>query len=60
MIVELKTYSDYKPSGVEWLGDVPAHWRQLHGRACYYEKKIPNTGMQETTVLSLTRLIHEL
>ena len=54
MIAELKTYSDYKPSGVEWLGDVPAHWRQLHGRACYYEKKIPNTGMQETTVLSLS------
>ena len=21
-----KPYSDYKPSGVEWLGDVPAHW----------------------------------
>ena len=20
-------YPDYKPSGVEWLGDVPAHWR---------------------------------
>ena len=19
-------YNDYKPSGVEWLGDVPAHW----------------------------------
>ena len=22
----LRTYPDYKPSGVEWLGDVPAHW----------------------------------
>ena len=22
----LKPYPDYKPSGVEWLGDVPAHW----------------------------------
>ena len=21
-----KPYPDYKPSGVEWLGDVPAHW----------------------------------
>lgn len=52
--LNLKSYSQYKPSGVEWLGDVPAHWRQLHGRACYYEKKIPNIGMQETTVLSLS------
>ena len=23
----LEPYPDYKPSGVEWLGDVPAHWR---------------------------------
>ncbi len=23
---ELKPYPDYKPSGVEWLGDVPVHW----------------------------------
>lgn len=47
-------YNDYKPSGVEWLGDVPAHWKQMHGKACYYEKEIPNIGMQETTVLSLS------
>ena len=26
MIVDLKPYPAYKPSGVEWLGDVPAHW----------------------------------
>ena len=50
----LKPYPTYKPSGVEWLGDMPAHWRQLPGRACYYEQKISNIGMQETTVLSLS------
>ena len=22
----LKPYPDYKPSGVDWLGDIPAHW----------------------------------
>ena len=26
MIESLESYPDYKPSGVEWLGDVPAHW----------------------------------
>ena len=26
MIADLKPYPVYKPSGVEWLGDVPAHW----------------------------------
>jgi len=24
---QLKPYPKYKPSGVEWLGDVPEHWR---------------------------------
>ena len=26
MTVNLKLYPAYKPSGVEWLGDVPEHW----------------------------------
>ena len=26
MIESLESYPAYKPSGVEWLGDVPAHW----------------------------------
>ena len=25
-MTELKSYRSYKPSGIEWLGDVPAHW----------------------------------
>ena len=54
MTHNLKPYPTYKPSGVKWLGDVPAHWRQLPGRACFSEKKIPNTGMKEATVLSLS------
>ena len=52
--MKLTPYSAYKPSDVKWLGNIPAHWEQLPGRACYYEKKSPNTGMQETTVLSLS------
>ena len=26
MTTDLKSYPAYKPSGVEWLGDVPEHW----------------------------------
>ena len=26
MIPQLKPYPQYKPSGIEWLGDVPEHW----------------------------------
>ncbi len=32
MTTKLKPYPKYKPSGIEWLGDVPMHWeiRRLH------------------------------
>ena len=53
-IIEVKRYPAYKDSGVPWLGDVPAHWSQLPGRACFREVKTPNTGLVETTVLSLS------
>ena len=43
-------YKSYKPSGVEWLGDVPEDWQVLPGRACLYENKDKNTGMQEKSL----------
>jgi type I restriction enzyme S subunit len=54
MIADLKPYPAYKDSGVPWLGNVPEHWTGLPGRSCFVERKIPNTGMVETTVLSLS------
>ena len=30
-------YPAYKPSGVEWLGNVPAHWEVLPSRAIFTE-----------------------
>lgn len=47
-------YDSYKDSGVEWIGDVPAQWRIEPGRQCLYENKDKNTGMRESTVLSLS------
>ena len=32
MVAELKPYPDYKDSGVEWLGAVPAHWEMERGK----------------------------
>ena len=54
MITDLKPYPRMKDSGVPWLGEVPSHWTLLPGRACYREKKVPNKGLTETTVLSLS------
>ena len=50
----LKPYRAIKDSCVPWLGEVPEHWKQLPGRACYRERQVPNTGLIETTVLSLS------
>ncbi len=33
----LHPYSTYKPSGVFWIGDVPAHWEVRPGRAIFQE-----------------------
>ena len=54
MIADLKPYLAMKDSGVPWLGEVPSHWTHLPGRACYREKRVPNKGLTETTVLSLS------
>lgn len=54
MISGLDSYQMTKDSHVSWLGDVPSHWRVLPGRACYVERTVPNTGMQEEQVLSLS------
>lgn len=54
MTTNLKPYPVMKESGIEWLGKVPEHWEVLPGRACLQEKKEPNTGMKEETVLSLS------
>lgn len=32
--MNLSPYPKYKPSGVEWLGDVPEHWHVKRGRFC--------------------------
>ena len=34
MIADLKPYPQMKDSGVEWLGDVPAHWRVMPLKWC--------------------------
>ena len=43
-----------KESGVPWLDEMPEHWKQLPGRACYRQRQVLNTGLIETTVLSLS------
>lgn len=32
-------YPDYKVSGVEWLGQVPAHWELVQGRRMFSQER---------------------
>lgn len=49
-----KAYPKYKDSGVEWLGEVPKHWKVAPGFSVVSERKEKNTGMARSKVLSLS------
>lgn len=52
--MEFSAYSEYKHSGVEWLGEVPRHWDVVRFGKIFDENKRKNLGMKETNVLSLS------
>jgi type I restriction enzyme, S subunit len=47
-------HESYKPSGVNWIGDIPAHWDMRPGFTCFEENKDRNKNLIEKTVLSLS------
>jgi type I restriction enzyme S subunit len=49
-----ETYSEYKDSGIEWLGEIPREWGVLKGKFVFKNKKEINVGMKNDNVLSLT------
>lgn len=50
----MERYSEYKDSGVKWLGQIPSHWEMLPGLAVFEENKEKNSELSENTVLSLS------
>ena len=47
------SYPDYKPSGVQWLGDVPTHWELAPSRAVFTEineRDHPDEQMLSVTI----------
>lgn len=46
-------YPEYKDSGVEWLGEVPAHWEVTPVRAFVEEQTAKNVSGDEENYLSL-------
>jgi type I restriction enzyme S subunit len=54
VIADLKPYSDYKDSGVPWMGSVPGHWEVRPAFGAFVPNHDRNLGMKEKTVLSLS------
>ena len=55
MIGELKPYAEYKDSGTDWLGSVPAHWVLLRAKRLFREvDERSTTGKEE--LLSVSHL----
>jgi len=52
--MSLKGYESYKDSGVEWLGEVPSHWKILPTKRGFYRRKKLNTVVKCDNRLSLT------
>ena len=52
MIADRKPYPTIKDLGVEWLGEVPAHWRVLPNRAVFAEVK--ESDHSDEQMLSVT------
>ena len=56
----LKPYPAYKPSGVEWLGDVPTHWDMLPNRAIFAEVNERNHPDESMLSVTITKgVIHQ-
>ena len=49
----LKPYPDYKPSGTEWLGDVPAHWEERRTKSLLKERS--QKGFPDEPLLAATQ-----
>jgi len=54
VIADLRPYPAMKDSGVAWLGEVPEHWEIAPAFAVYRPRQVKNTGLIESTVLSLS------
>ncbi len=52
MIRDLKPYTAYKDSGVQWLGDVPEHWQVSPSRVLF--KEIMDQNHPDEALLSVT------
>lgn len=51
----MKRYTEYKDSGVPWIGEIPGHWTLARNKAFLFEKKETVGKRTDFPLLSLTR-----
>ena len=52
MIADLKPYANYKDSGLQWLGQVPAHWRMVRNGSLFGQRS--QTGYAALPILEVS------
>lgn len=45
----------YKPSGIEWLGEIPKHWEIKPLQAIFNQRNEQNNNLKFQTILSLVK-----
>jgi len=48
-----KAYSEYQDSGIDWLHDIPKHWKTIPVGRCY--NRVKRTGYESEELLSVYR-----
>ena len=49
----MERYSEYKDSGVQWLGEIPGHWKAVRVKALLSERvDKSDTGLEEPLSMS--------
>lgn len=52
---KFKSYTEYKNSGLSWLGKIPKHWDVYPNRAFFYERKVQNNENEELLSVTITK-----
>ena len=52
-VAKYQKYAEYKDSGIEWLGEIPSHWKVVPCRAVVEHQTEKNTNSTSSNYLSL-------
>ncbi len=53
-MAKYQQYEEYKKSGIEWVGEIPAHWEETPVFSCFDATTEKNLDGKESNVLSLS------